>query len=399
VVRHGARRLSWGLIDQGASSLTTLCVSIGVLQGSTDGATEFALIFLMHSLAVGFSRSITTEPVAQDLALQSADRVRALVRVSAFTGVAVGLVTALLAAAFVRPDTAVGLWSLAFPLVVVGTDSLRAAWIGARQPARAVPYSGAQTAAAAAGLVLTLVTGDPLWSLVPVVVVSAALTLAGLWRGPALVRAQLVPHHWYYAAEWLFTSGLSQSSGLVVAAQGLPLLPLLLRAQGVLFGPLSSLAQAVAALAVPEFAALRRRRPALLWPAVALSAFLMISSAVYSAVLLLVPEDVLSRVLGETWLEYRPVLLPSIVMIVVAVAPMGPLVSLRAHGYARASLGAKVAVGLVRLVLPLLGVMVAGVAGFFWGSALASVIGGVWSLVTLRNAERRAPAEPVGAVG
>src|SRR4051794_30433544 len=120
MVRHGVRRLSWGLIDQGGSSLTTLCVSIGVLQGPTSGAAEFALVFLLHSLAVGFTRSITTEPVAQDLALVPRDGVRAHVRVSALTGTAVGLITALLALVIVRPDSAVGLWSLAFPLAVVG---------------------------------------------------------------------------------------------------------------------------------------------------------------------------------------------------------------------------------------------------------------------------------------
>lgn len=395
MVRHGVRRLSWGLIDQGGSSLSTLCVSVGVLHGPTAGAREFAIVFLMHSLAIGFSRSITTEPVAQDLALFPRARVRAVVRGSGFTGAAVGLVTALLALVILRPATPVGLWSLAFPLTVVGVDSVRAAWIGARLAAVAVRYSAAQVVAAAAGLLLTLLTGNAVWALAPIVVVSAVLTLATFIAGPALSRAELVPRHGFYAGEWLFTSGLSQSSGLV-AAQALPLLPLLLRAQGVLFGPLSPLAQAVAALAVPEFATLRRRRPSLVGPAAALTAGLMLTAAVYAGLLLLVPESVLAHLLGETWQQYRPILLPSIAMVIASNAPMSPLVALRAHGYARTSLGLTVAIGTGHLLLPLAGAFVAGIPGFFWGAALSSVIGCVLSMITLRRAEQRRRDTRVG---
>ena len=382
------------MVDQGCVSLTTLCVSIGVLQGPTSGAAEFALVFLLHGLAVGLSRSITTEPVAQDLASFPPDHVRAHVRVSALIGALVGLVTALIAAALVRPETAVGLWSLAFPLAVVGADSVRAAWIGAQRPSSAARYSVAQFIAGAVGLVLTVLTGDAVWALAPVVVVSAGLTLGAALSGPATSWAALVPRHGYYAGEWLLTSGLSQSSGLV-AAHALPLLPLLIRAQSVVFGPLSALAQAVAVLAVPEFASLRRRRPSLVGAATALTAFLMISAAVYAGLVLLVPDSVFAVVLGETWAEYRPVLLPSIALIIAANAPMSPLVALRAHGYARTSLGATILLGVGHFLLPLLGVLVAGLPGFFWGSAASSLVGALVSMTALKRAEQRRPVASV----
>ena len=395
MVRQGIRRLSWGLIDQGGSSLTTLCVSIGALQGSTAGASEFALVFLLHSLAVGFSRSITTEPVAQDLALATTEHVRAHARVSGLTGLAVGLVTALLSAAIVRPETAVGLWSLAFPLAVVGADSVRAAWIGARQPARAVRYSASQFAAAAVGLVMTIVTGDAVWALMPIVVVSAVMTGGAVLSGPRVSLSQLVPRHGFYAAAWVLTSGASMLSALI-ATLVMPLLPLLLRAHGVLFGPLSALAQAVAVLAVPEFAALRRRRPSLVGPAAALTAFLMAVPAVYAGILLLLPESVFSLVLGDAWVEYRPILLASIALVIAGTAPMSPLIALRAHGFARTSLSVTAVLGVGHLLLPLAGVAVAGLPGFFWGSAVSSVIGFGLTMSVLRRAERRAQAEPVG---
>jgi hypothetical protein len=125
----------------------------------------------------------------------------------------------------------------------------------------------------------------------------------------------------------------------------------------------------------------------------------MITSAVYAAALLVVPESVVSHVLGQTWLEFRPVLVPAIVAVVLAGGSMGPFVALRAHGYARASLGAKVVRGIAGLLLPLLGVQVIGLSGYFWGSAAASALGAVWSLGTLRRAERHAPVEPVGTPG
>jgi hypothetical protein len=393
-VRRGVRRISWGLVDQGGNSLTTLCVSIGVLQGPAPAATEFALVFLVYTMAVGFARSITTEPVAQDLALYPHDRLLRHVRASARTGSLVGLSAALLAAALVRPDTAVGMWSLGFVVVLVATDAVRAAWVGARRPAAAVRFSGAQLLAAAAGLVVTLLTGESVWALAPVVAVSAVLALAALLSGPAVARADLLPPHWYYAGEWLFTSGLSQSSGLIAAAV-LPVLPLLIRAQGVLFGPLSALAQAVAALAVPEFAALRRRRPSLLGPAAALTGLLVAVAAAYAGAVLLLPEAVPARLLGEAWTEYRPVLLASIAVVVLTNAPMSPLVALRAHGYARTSFGVTVALGMGHLLLPLAGVAVAGLAGFFWGAALSSLIGCGVAMVALRRAEVRWGGEPV----
>jgi hypothetical protein len=395
MVRGGVRRISWGLFDQGGNSLTTLCVSVGVLQGPPAAATEFALVFLLYSMAVGFSRSITTEPVAPDLPLYPRPRLLDHVRVSGWKGGLVGLLTAALAAAVVRPDTAVGLWSLAFPLVMVATDSIRAAWIGARMPAVAVRYSAVQVVAAALGLLTTFLIGDAVWALIPVVTVSAALALAALIRGPAPTRAELLPHHWFYAGEWLFTSGLSQSSGLV-AAQALPLLPLLIRAQGVLFGPLSSLAQAVAALAVPEFASLRRRRPSLLRPAAGLTALLVTIAAVYAGMVLILPESVPAHLLGQTWAEYKPILLPSIAMVIVSNAPMSPLVALRAHGYARTSLGVTISLGVGHLLLPLAGALLAGLPGFFWGAATSSVIGCAVSMLVLRRAEARRSVEPVG---
>jgi uncharacterized membrane protein len=395
MVRHGVRRLSWGLVDQGSNSLTTLCVSIGVLQGPTTAAAEFALVFLLYGMAVGFSRSITTEPVVQDLALYPHERLLAHVRMSGCKGAVVGLLTALLAVAVVRPETGVGLWSLAFPIVLVATDSVRAAWIGARLPATAVRYSLAQVVAAAIGLLISLLTDQPVWALLPVIAVSAVLALAAVVTGPALTRAALLPSHWFYAGEWLFTSGLSQSSGLL-ATQALPLLPLLIRAQGVLFGPLSALAQAVAALAVPEFAVLKRRRPSLLGPAAGLTALLTLIAAVYAAFVLLLPDSVAAGLLGETWSEYKPVLLPSIALVVLTTAPMSPLVALRAHGYARTSFGLTIALGVGHLLLPLAGVLVAGLAGFFWGAALSSAIGCVVAMAVLRRAEGRRSAEPVG---
>lgn len=393
MARARLRRLSWGLTDQAAGSLTTLCLSVAVLRGTADGAAEFAVVFLMHSLAVGFARSITTEPVAQDLPGYPDEQVRAHVRAAGLTGVAVGLLSALLSAALVRPETAIGLWSLAFTLAVVPTDAIRAAWIGARRTPRAVPFSVIQLLAAITGLAVVLMTGAAPWALAPVAVVSAALTVASIAGGPPLDRAALRPRHWVYAAEWSFTSGLGQSSALVVSGLGLPLLPLLVRAQGVLFGPLSTLIQAVAALAVPEFATGRRAR--LLRPALALSVGLVALCALYCAVILVVPAAVPAALLGSAWDTFAPVLPGAAAAIVAAGLSMGPLVSLRALGAARASLGARVVIGLTRLVLPVAGALLWGPAGFFWAAAVAGVLGGAWAVVALQRVERSARAEPV----
>ena len=393
------RRLSWGLIDQGAGSLTTLCLSIAALRGSADGAAEFALVFLVHSLAVGFARSITTEPLARELPGFAAEQLRVHVRAACLTGLGVGSLSALLSAVVVRPETALGLWSLVFTVVITATDSTRAAWIGARRTTRALPISLGQLAGAVGGLAWVFVTGAAGWALAPVVVISGLLTLAAV-IGPRVDPAALRPRHWVYAAEWSLTSGLAQSSGLLVTALGLPLLPLLLRAQGVIFGPLSMLIQAVAALAVPEFAA--SRRASLLRPALWLSAGLVGVCAAYAAVTLLVPAGVLATVLGHAWESFAPVLPAAAAAFVASGISMGPLVALRAHGAARASLGARVVLGVSRLVLPVGAALLWGPVGFFWASAAAAVLGGGWATWVLRRVERsdavEQPAEAVAAV-
>lgn len=386
--RHRLHRLTWGLTDQAAGSLTTLLLSVAVLRGSAEGAAEFAAVFLVHSLAVGFSRSITTEPVAQELTGWDDHRVRAHVRVSAVTGLVVGLLSAAVSAALVRPDTLVGSLSLAFTLVVVPTDSVRAAWIGAGRAKGAAPYSALQLGAAASGLVAVLVSGVSVVALVPVVCVSGLLAGGALVRGPRPDRAGLRPRHWVYAAEWSFTSGMAQASGLVVSVIGLPLLPLLVRAQGVLFGPMSTLTQAVAALAVPEFATTRRSR--LMGLSLALSGGLVGLCVLYVGIVLVVPDVALAALLGHAWETFSPVLPAAAAAFLAAGLSMGPLVALRAHGAARSSLGSRAVIGLARLVLPVLAALPWGAEGFFWASATAGLLGGGWAVLALRRVERRA---------
>ncbi|HEX2075219.1 MAG TPA: hypothetical protein VHF92_15650 [Geodermatophilus sp.] len=372
-------------------------MSIGVLQGGTRDAVEFAFVFIGVGLAVGFCRSITTEPIAEDLPALPQERVRAHVRASGTVGLAVGLVAALLCALLVRPDTAVGLWSLALPLLLVPVDAVRAAWTGARRAHRAAPLSLAQLAAGSTGLAAALLTGRAEWALAPVVVVSGVLVaLALVAAGPRVPGTSLRPRHWIYAVEWSLTYGLAQSSGLVLAGFGLPLLPLLLRAQGVVFGPLSPLAQAVAALAVPEFAAVRRRRPALLSAAVGLSVLLVALSAAYAVVVLLLPDAVTAAVLGSAWQHYAPVLVASAAAVVAAGAPMGPLVAMRAHGAPRTSLVCRIVLGSAGLLLPVPAALLWGASGFFWATAAASLLGAGWSVRALRLLERR-PVERRGA--
>jgi hypothetical protein len=391
VVRPGVRRLSLGLGDQAATSLTTLCLSIGALRGPTAAAAEFAVVFIAYSLAVGFCRAITTEPRAPQLPSAPPEEVRAHVRASAVVGLLVGLLASLLCAVLLRPDTPLGMWSLLLPVTLVPVDAVRAAWIGSRRTDRAVVNSAVLLAAAVAGLVATLRTHDAVWAVALVVgATPLLLALAFVLTPQARVRDRLRPRHWIYALEWSLTFGQQQASGLVLAGLGLPLLPLILRAQNVVFGPLSTVSQSAAALSVPEFVSLRRRRTSLAAPAVGLSGLLIIGSALYGAVVLLLPEAVLEALLGNALAEYRPVLLASAVAIALAGATMGPLVAMRAHDAPRSSIRARIAIGTTGLLATLTGALTFGVQGYFWGSATASALGGIWALLVLRRVERSA---------
>ncbi|RBY75303.1 hypothetical protein DQ238_19960 [Geodermatophilus sp. TF02-6] len=382
-------RVSCGLSDQAAASLTTLCLSIGVLRGGAAGAVDFAVVFLIHTLAVGLSRSLTSEPVAQELPGTSLDRVRARVRAASVTGLGFGVVSALVSAVFVRPETSVGLCSLAFTVLVVPTDSIRSMWTGAGRAPRAAPISTAQLLAAAAGLVIAVLGGSPAWGLVLTAAVSLVAVVLSLGRGPRPGRSELRPAHWYYAAEWFLTSGLAQSTGLVVAAFGLPLIPLLLRAQGVVFGPVTTLTTAVALLVLPELVAHRSRWSSLVPAALGISALLVVLSAGYAIAVGLLPASVLRAALGGTAPAFATVLLPCAVSLVTACVLWGPMIALRALGAARASLVARIVIGVLSFALPLAGALLAGVQGFFWSTAVASVLSGVCAVAVLQWVESR----------
>jgi hypothetical protein len=107
---------------------------------------------------------------------------------------------------------------------------------------------------------------------------------------------------------------------------------------------------------------------------------------------LVVPESWPAALLGHAWESFRPVLPAAGAAFVAGGLAMGPLVALRAQGAARSSLRAKLVIGVVRLVLPVAAVVPWGAAGFFWASAAAGLLGGVWAVLALHRLE----AAPVG---
>ena len=313
------RRLSWGLIDQASASITTLCISIAALQGPTAAAAEFAVVFVGFSLATGFCRSITTEPLAPELPGFPEPDVRGHVRAAAMTGLVIGLLAALLCAVLLRPDTTLGLWSLALPLAGVPVDAARAAWIGSRRANRAARLSMTQLAAAGVGVVLTLVTGSAGWAVAPLALVSGLLTVGALFRsGPGISWGRLRPRHWVYAAEWSLTYGLAQSSSLVLATLGSAAAPTAAARPG---GGLRSAVLARAGGRGPGGPRVRVPPSQAPGPADrggrALGAPHRRLGDVRRLVLLL-PDAVLAAVLGSTWQEYEPVLLFSAGAVVVS---------------------------------------------------------------------------------
>src|SRR5689334_13088330 len=76
---RGARRLGWGIIDQGLSSLTNLLVSLSVAR--TLGAEQFgafSLAYVTYGFILTASRALATDPLivrfggAEDAVLRKA---------------------------------------------------------------------------------------------------------------------------------------------------------------------------------------------------------------------------------------------------------------------------------------------------------------------------------------
>lgn len=415
--RDVSKRAAWGIADQAFSSGTNFALSAIVAnQVSPSQFGGFALVFATYLLALGVVRSAYTVPLLVRFSGVPEDEWRSATRAATGTAVAGGVAAAaaVAVASLIFPSTRAALLALAvsLPLLLL-QDSWRHAFL-------------------AKGITWAALANDVAWALflvpglgVPIALgadSAAAFVLGwGLAGGAAglvgIAQARVVPHpgrtrhwvvrHWDLAGhqlgEFAANSGSNQfvmymagSIGLVTAGA--------LRAGQVLLNPLNVAFQGMWIVAIPEQVRTLRERPTrVLRVATLLSLALAALGATYAGLLKVFADRVGPLLLGETWPNAEPLIVPLGLAAVAWGLWVGPTVTLRAMEEARRSFRARVVNAVLTVVCGAIGLRVAGAEGGAWGIATANALSvPFWWWHLLRAARRRpemtgvASAEVVG---
>ncbi|GAA2285602.1 hypothetical protein GCM10010415_64660 [Streptomyces atrovirens] len=400
--RAVAGRLSWGLADQAASSLSNFAV--GVYVARSLGLTAFgvfSLAWVTYGVVLNVSRGLATDPL-----------------VVRFSGV---------------PEAS---WRQA-----VARSSGTALWVGAGIGTVCLvagPAIGGQVGAAFAGLGLVLpglllqdawryaffaagtgrkaFVNDVVWgvALVPAMVVAAqvgtvtAFLLA--WGGSAAVAAgygclqsgirprPAGAREWHrdhrdlghrYLVENVGVSGSSQlrayGLGAIVGVGAVGVI----RGAELLLGPFLAVLMGLSLVTVAEAARVLRQAPRRLGTfCLLLGGGQAVGALLWGAALLLVPDRLGEFVLGDVWPAASELIVPVTLGVAGAGLGTGAAAGLRALAAARRSLRCQMFASACYVVGGIGGAVVAGTIGSAWGVAAAAACGSAVWWLQLRSALR-----------
>ncbi len=402
-------RAFWSFADQGLSSLTNAALSIVVARAvGQDAFGAFSLALVTFSFAVGIGRAIIGDIyVIQFSGLRERERRRPT---SDATGaaLALGLFAALLCvvAAALLPDgeteAALLALALAFPGLLV-QDCYRFVFFAAGRPAAATLNDFVWAVVQFAAVGALIATGNASVFAITLAWGAGALVAAML----GAVQAQAVPAL-NRARDWFVTHrglnvrmgldyALNMSSvhlatyviGAIVGLAGVGAI----RAAQVLLGPLLLLTSGIAAFVLPVLSTrVSRGRPVRRFAALA-SLGMTAVSAVWVAVLLLIPDHWGVHVLGESWDGARSVLVGCSIVSLFVASTTGPSLALRALRQPGRLLRVTLIQSPLILGLGVLGAFLDGPQGAVIGFAVAQGVGALalWFLF-VRTPE---PDEPV----
>ncbi len=385
----GTRRAVWTLGDQALSSISNAALSLVLARlVSAESYGAFALTFTLFTFFLGVSQSLTSAVY--------------VVRYS-FTGGAVGLEAARGASA-----AALGFAACVIPLLILSAvlvdaplrqtllalavvlpalllqDFYRTALVSSGRPRAAFTIDALSSVVAVAGIVV-LEVQDLMTSWTYLLAWgsgASAAALGGVSRTHAPpffrgARAWLRAHGrsgLSLAIQWIAVLGATQVSLITLAARTDLTVVGGLRAAQTLLGPMSTLFVGLAAWVVPELIRRRSRGSTLLRQALVLSCVTSACTALWSILLLLLPDATGVAMLGETWTNAR-LALPGYVVFTLALATsQGPSAALRIIDRVEQGLLPSLCFGVLLIILPILGASIAGIAGAAYGFGAAAVL-------------------------
>ncbi|MCX4985380.1 hypothetical protein [Streptomyces sp. NBC_00572] len=410
--RAVAGRLSWGLADQAASSVSNFAVGIYVARSlGLTAFGVFSLAWVTYGVVLNVSRGLATDPLVVRFSGVSAGSWRAAVARSSGTALGVG--------------AALGAVSLVAGLAVGGRVGTAFACLGVVLPGLLLQDAW-RFAFFAAGAGRKAFVNDMVWgvALVPALVVAArvgsvaAFVLAwgasagvaavygclqsGIRPRPTGAREWLDKHRDLgsrYLVENVTNSGASQlrayGLGAIVGVGAVGVI----RGAELLLGPFLAVLMGLSLVTVAEAARVLRRSPHRLGAfCLLLGGGQAVAALLWGGALLLVPDRFGELVLGGVWSAASELIVPVTVGVAGAGLGTGAAAGLRALGAARRSLRSQLIASACYVVGGLGGAAAAGTVGSAWGVAAATVCGSAVWWLHLRSALREHHRNPLPEV-
>lgn len=405
-------RLSWGLADQAASSLSNFAVGIYVARSlGLTAFGVFSLAWVTYGVVLSVSRGLATDPLVVRFSGVSDASWRGAVARSSGTALGVG--------------TVIGAACLVAGLALGGPVGPAFAGLGVMLPGLLLQDAW-RYSFFAAGNGQKAFVNDVVWgvALVPAMVVAAragsvtAFVLA--WGASATVaavygcfqsgirprltgaREWLRQHRdlsYRYLVENVGVSGASQlrayGLGAIVGVSAVGVI----RGAELLLGPFLAVLMGLTLVTVAEAARMLRQAPHRLGRfCFFLGGGQAVGALLWGALLLLVPDRLGEFVLGDVWSSASALIVPVTLGVAGAGIGTGAAAGLRALAAARRSLRCQLFASSCYVGGGLGGAVVAGTIGSAWGVAAASLCSSAVWWLQLRSALRERHQNPIPEV-
>ncbi|MGY0489071.1 hypothetical protein [Streptomyces sp. WG-D5] len=403
-----AGRLSWGLADQAASSMSNFAVGIYVARSlGVTAFGVFSLAWVTYGVVLNVSRGLATDPLM--VRFSGVDETSWRGAVARSTGTALGV------------GTALGAASLVVGLALGGQVGPAFACLGVVLPGLLLQDSW-RFAFFAAGAGRKAFLNDVVWcvALVPALLIAArvggvaAFVLA--WGGSAAIAAAYgclqsgIRPRVSRARAWLreqrdlgyryLVENVSNSGGSQLRAYGLGVIVGVgavgvVRGAELLLGPFMAVLMGLSLVTVAEAARVLRRAPHRLGAfCLVLGGGQAVAALLWGAALLLVPDRAGAFVLGDVWHASAQLIVPVTLGVAGAGLGTGAAAGLRALGAARRSLRSQLLASALYVGGGLGGAALGGTVGSAWGVAAATLTGSAVWWLHLRSALREHHHDP-----
>jgi O-antigen/teichoic acid export membrane protein len=397
-----AGRLSWGLADQAASSMTNFAVGIYVARSLGLAAFGvFSLAWVTYGVVLSVSRGLATDPlVVRFSGVPDASWRGAVARSS---GTALGVGVAIGAACLVagpalgdRVGPAFACLGLMLPGLLL-QDAWRYSFFAAGAGRKAfvndlvwgVALVPAMVVAAHVGSVAAFVLA---WGASAAVAAVYGCFQSGIRPRTTGARVWMREHRdlgYRYLVENTCVSGASQlrayGLGAIVGVSAVGVI----RGAELLLGPFLAVLMGLSLVTVAESARVLRRAPHRLGRfCLLLGGAQAVAALLWGGALLLVPDRFGELVLGGVWHSASELIVPATLGVAGAGLGTGAAAGLRALGAARRSLRSQLFASACYVIGGLGGAVVAGTVGSAWGVAAATLSGSAVWWLHLRSALR-----------